>query len=259
MASDLDDYKTCVDISKGYLDTALTVHIWFYAITGAIAVYYLNDKELYPYKVFSLILPILLGFGLIIASCKGRLQASALKAKTDEIGRELEIANFPPFDILRQSLLTFCILDVLIVLGLEFLFLSSFSFFSLSFNWSFIILLILNILVAVVLFLFFRDNEQLESKLRKYKAIYIELPGGTFQGEVLDFPGVIMCDKDLDKVRRLLRDELVDRVEKNLSVSKALPIPNSTLTVGKLHLEETICLILTTSTKAQVVAENVDE
>jgi hypothetical protein len=122
MASDLEDYKTCVDIFKGYLDTALTAHIWFYAITGAIASYYLTNPNQYSYVRYSLILPFLLGCALAYTSFIGMSQASALKTNTKNIATKLKIETFPPIDILRQSLFNFGILDVLIIFGLGFLF-----------------------------------------------------------------------------------------------------------------------------------------
>jgi predicted RNase H-like HicB family nuclease len=45
-----------------------------------------------------------------------------------------------------------------------------------------------------------------------YKAMYKFLPDGV-HGEVLDFPGVITCGKDLDETRRLLAGALVDMAE----------------------------------------------
>ena len=126
MADNLADYKIFVDIFKGYLDTALSAHIWFYAITGAIVSYYLNSKLQDSYIRYSLLLPLALGVALVITCWIGWRQASALKDQTNRIGTELNIAEFPPVDILRNSLLAFGILDVLIIFGLAVLFWGSF-------------------------------------------------------------------------------------------------------------------------------------
>lgn len=48
-----------------------------------------------------------------------------------------------------------------------------------------------------------------------YKSMYKLLDKGA-HAEVLDFPGVITCCKDLEEVRRLLASALVDIAETNL-------------------------------------------
>lgn len=71
-------------------------------------------------------------------------------------------------------------------------------------------------------------------------------------GEILDFPGVITCGKDLDEARILLAGALVDMAETNLMVGEALPTPNPGATDPEADLEEPIHLILSAASKVKV-------
>ena len=88
--------------------------------------------------------------------------------------------------------------------------------------------------------------------------MYKFLPDG-IHGEVLDFPGVITCGKDLDETRRLLAGALVDMAETNLLIGEALPVPDSSVTDAEADLEEPIHLILNASTQIKVVPEAIYE
>ncbi len=85
-----------------------------------------------------------------------------------------------------------------------------------------------------------------------YKAMYKFVSDGV-HGEVLDFPGVITCAKDLDQARDLLAGALVDMAETNLLLSDPLPQPNPGLTDAEADLEEPIYLILSASNQVKVV------
>ncbi len=76
-----------------------------------------------------------------------------------------------------------------------------------------------------------------------YKAMFKFLPDGV-HGEVLDFPGVITCGKDLDETRRLLESALVDMAETNLLNGEPLPRPDPSRTDSEADLEEPVHLIL---------------
>jgi hypothetical protein len=120
---DLLNYKLLVDVFKGYLDTALTIHTSYYAFTGAIAAYYLSHRQQYPYIKYSLLIPFFLGIALVIVSFTGRTQALTLKDKVDEVVQNLKtMMGAPPVDILRRSLLILGVLDLLICLSLLLLF-----------------------------------------------------------------------------------------------------------------------------------------
>ena len=62
-----------------------------------------------------------------------------------------------------------------------------------------------------------------------YKAMFKYLDEG-IHAEVLDFPGVITCGKDLEEARRLLAGALVDMAETSLSKGESLPQPDPACT-----------------------------
>jgi hypothetical protein len=121
MDDGLQDYKVIVEIFKGYLDTALTVHTSFYAFTGAIAAYFLANRGEQPYLKYSLLLPLLLALALAIVSFAGRPQALTLKNKVNKILEDMAMKEAPPVDILRRSLLVLGILDTVICLSVALL------------------------------------------------------------------------------------------------------------------------------------------
>jgi predicted RNase H-like HicB family nuclease len=91
-----------------------------------------------------------------------------------------------------------------------------------------------------------------------YKAMYKFLETGV-HGEVLDFPGVITCGKDLEDTRRLLSSALVDMAETNLNLGESLPVPNPSLHDTEADLEEPIHLVLTATTRVKILPETVYE
>lgn len=91
-----------------------------------------------------------------------------------------------------------------------------------------------------------------------YKAMYKFLADGV-HGEVLDFPGVITCGKDLEHARELLEGALVDMAETNLLLGQALPSPNPDLSDREADVEEPIHQILNASSKIKVVPDLIFE
>ncbi len=91
-----------------------------------------------------------------------------------------------------------------------------------------------------------------------YKAKYKFLDDGV-HGEILDFPGVITCGKDLAETRHLLASALVDMAETNLLLGESLPLPNPQLTDEDSDLEEPIHLILEASQKVKIIPEPIYE
>jgi len=124
MDANLENYKLLVEIFKGYLDTALSVHTTYYALTGAIAAYYLANRKDQSYVKYSLLLPLIFGCALIYVSFSGMSQALTLQGKVNEIVAKLAMPGAPPVDILRQGLFIMGVLDVIICAGLLLLFLS---------------------------------------------------------------------------------------------------------------------------------------
>jgi predicted RNase H-like HicB family nuclease len=88
-----------------------------------------------------------------------------------------------------------------------------------------------------------------------YKAMYKFLDAGV-HAEVLDFPGVITCAANLDEARRLLASALVDMAETALLASEPLPAPNPACTDADGDVEEPIYLLLTATSRVQVVPQD---
>ena len=88
-----------------------------------------------------------------------------------------------------------------------------------------------------------------------YRAMYKFLEDGV-HAEVLDFPGVISCGKDLDEARQLLRGALVDMAETSLAFGDALPKPNPSATDPESDLEEPIHLLLTAASRVIEVPQD---
>jgi hypothetical protein len=89
-----------------------------------------------------------------------------------------------------------------------------------------------------------------------YKAMYKFLEDGV-HAEVLDFPGVITCGPNLDEARRLLASALVDMAETSLLAGEPVPLPNPTCTDPDADVEEPIYLLLTATSRVQVIPQGV--
>jgi predicted RNase H-like HicB family nuclease len=88
-----------------------------------------------------------------------------------------------------------------------------------------------------------------------YKAMYKFL-GEWVHAEVLDFPGAITCGATLEEARRLLAGALVDMAETNLLLGEPLPRPDPSCTDPDADLEEPIHLLLTASSRVEVIPKD---
>lgn len=85
-----------------------------------------------------------------------------------------------------------------------------------------------------------------------YKAMFKFVDGGV-HAEVMDFPGVITCGRDLDEARRLLGSALVDMAETSLLHGEALPQPDPLAANPDADLDEPIHLLLTATSRVASV------
>lgn len=89
-----------------------------------------------------------------------------------------------------------------------------------------------------------------------YRAMYKFMEDGV-HAEVLDFPGVITCGRDLAEARRLLNSALVDMAESNLLDGIPVPAPNPSRTDPDSDLEEPIHLVLQAATRIAEVPQGI--
>ena len=88
-----------------------------------------------------------------------------------------------------------------------------------------------------------------------YKAMYRFLDEGV-HAEVLDYPGVITCGKDLESTRRLLAGALLDMAETDLIEGHPLPKVDPSQSDPDADLEEPIHLVLKASFHVDVVPQD---
>src|SRR5437588_4530559 len=108
MNPDINNYKIIVEVFKGYLDTALTANIWFYALTGAVVSYYLSNRSKKQreniYLKYSLFLPIALGGLIIYLSWQGKKQACLLESVLVRAGSDPKLDDVPSVNFLANFL-----------------------------------------------------------------------------------------------------------------------------------------------------------
>jgi hypothetical protein len=95
-------YTVYVDLFKFYVDVAWKSTTWFYAITGAILVYYFNNANAAnPFLQYALLLPIVLSLALCVMYSLGASQTKDLERRMDYICNELRLVGRPHVNVLR--------------------------------------------------------------------------------------------------------------------------------------------------------------
>ena|SRR3712207_3729275 len=95
-------YIVYVDLFKFYVDVAWKSTTWFYAITGAILVYYFNNANAAnPFLQYALLLPIVLSFALCVMYSLGAFQTKDLEERLAYICKELGLVGRPHVNVLR--------------------------------------------------------------------------------------------------------------------------------------------------------------
>jgi hypothetical protein len=89
-----------------------------------------------------------------------------------------------------------------------------------------------------------------------YKAAYW-IDGDGVHAEVLDFPGVMTCHKNLRKARRWLADALEEMADLYVSEGMALPVPNPQIASKDADIEEPSYLVLQAANRYKIVAQKV--
>ena len=121
-------YTVYVDLFKFYVDMTWKASTWFYAITGAILTYYFSHlPDDNPVLGYTLVLPILLSFGLTYIFHRGIQQTKDLEETLEYIRKRLKLAGKPHIDVLERFLRIGRLLFLLVGLGVCAVFLLTFS------------------------------------------------------------------------------------------------------------------------------------
>jgi hypothetical protein len=89
-----NDYKLSVDLHHSYLELAIKLNLFYYAITGAILSFYFTHPQT-PYAKFALGLPILLSIGLSILFFWSAKLASNLRNHIRNTASSLGLTGYP--------------------------------------------------------------------------------------------------------------------------------------------------------------------
>ena len=122
-------YNTYVDIFKFYVNITWQVITWFYAITGAILVYYFDHVKDNSYLRYALVLPAILSFGFFQVFSFGAQQNKDLVRWLNYIRAQLSLPGRPHIEVLDKFLESSSQLFLLVSLSLVVLFVLSFTSF----------------------------------------------------------------------------------------------------------------------------------
>lgn len=119
-------YTVYTDLFKFYVDITWKVITWFYAITGAILVYYFDHVKNNSYLRYSLLLPAVLSFGFYRIFSFGARQNKDLARWLNYIRAQLNLPGRPHVEVLDQFLELSSKLFLIVMLGLVVIFVLSF-------------------------------------------------------------------------------------------------------------------------------------
>jgi len=122
-------YNSYVDIFKFYVNVTWQVITWFYAITGAILVYYFDHAKDNSYLRYALVLPAILSFGFYQIFTFGAKQNKDFVRWLNYIRAQLSLPGRLHVEILGRFLELSGKLFLLISLGLVVVFVLSFISF----------------------------------------------------------------------------------------------------------------------------------
>ncbi len=114
-------YALNVDLYKFYLELAVKVNVFYYAITGAILAYYFQHSA-ERLSRFAMLLPILISFALIGIFLYGSVLLGAVRAEVFKIRDALELESAPDIMVLIVFLRVFAAILILTGIALVWLF-----------------------------------------------------------------------------------------------------------------------------------------
>ena len=118
-----EKYKHVVDIHRSYMDLAVKVNAFYYAITGAIISFYFLHYDNEHLVRYSLVFPFVMSVGLAIFFGKYAFSSRTSDKELRDLARKLE---FETYSIIAKALefmlWVFFILFIIVAIGLLILF-----------------------------------------------------------------------------------------------------------------------------------------
>ena len=118
-------YNLHTDLYKFYLKLGLKANIYYYGITGAIVTYYLMHKN-NDYIRYSLLLPVILWFLLILIFVYGAIMMKYPRKEIFDIRDELELSSAPELQVLSIFLCFFSFALLIVSISITFMFFCKF-------------------------------------------------------------------------------------------------------------------------------------
>tara|TARA_A200000113_G_C8588461_1_gene265145 strand:+ start:63 stop:482 length:420 start_codon:yes stop_codon:yes gene_type:complete len=121
-------YKQAVDLHRGYLDLAIKLNGFNYAITGAIISFYFATRMEEPLVHWSLLLPFLMNMGLVIFFFRSALAARLSQQDIHKLANALQFdVRSVVASVLEFLLWVFFSTTVVIAVGILVLILNDFN------------------------------------------------------------------------------------------------------------------------------------
>ncbi len=101
-----NDFQQAVELHRSYLDLAIKLNMFYYAITGAILSFYFTHTDI-PMAKYALGLPILLSAALAVVFLWSAVLASNLRAHIKKTARDLGLNTAPEGIVLVMMCVVF--------------------------------------------------------------------------------------------------------------------------------------------------------
>ncbi len=115
-----ENYKLHVDLYRSYLDLALKLNLFYYAITGAILSFYFSHQT-DPLIRYSLILPLVMSIAFAGFFAYGAKLNNVTREAIDNMSTALNLPIAPEVRVLSVYLWIFVILFLIVALSLAFM------------------------------------------------------------------------------------------------------------------------------------------
>jgi len=125
-----EKYKQEVEMHRGYLDLALKLNVFYFAITGAIISFYFLHIHEEPLVRYSLILPLVMSLGLGVFLWAGSNLSKESQQEFETLAKELNFRVFSAIaHVLEPLLRIFSVFLFLVAAGLAILIFKDIDFY----------------------------------------------------------------------------------------------------------------------------------